>query len=210
MTEHLTVVDHPLVQHKLTLMRDKNTSTASFRQLLREISLLLAYEVTRELPMTTRRIETPLCEMDAPMIEGKKLALVSILRAGNGLLDGILELIPAARVGFVGLYRDPETLKPVQYYFKVPTQLEDRIVIVVDPMLATGNSSAAAVDLLKKSGATNIRFLCLLAAPEGVRRLQEAHPDVPIVTAAVDDHLNDHGYIVPGLGDAGDRMFGTK
>ncbi len=210
MTEHLTVVDHPLVQHKLTLMRDKNTSTASFRQLLREISLLLAYEVTRELPMTTRRIETPLCEMDAPMIEGKKLALVSILRAGNGLLDGILELIPAARVGFVGLYRDPETLKPVQYYFKVPTQLEDRIVIVVDPMLATGNSSAAAVDLLKKSGATNIRFLCLLAAPEGARRMQEAHPDVPIVTAAVDDHLNDHGYIVPGLGDAGDRMFGTK
>ncbi len=207
---HVTVVDHPLVQHKLTLMREKDTSTASFRQLLREISLLLAYEVTRELPMTTKRIETPLQEMDAPMIEGKKLALVSILRAGNGLLDGILELIPAARVGFIGLYRDHETLQPVQYYFKVPTQLEDRIVIVVDPMLATGNSSAAAVDLLKKAGATNIRFLCLLAAPEGIRRMQEAHPDVPIVTAAIDSHLNEHGYIVPGLGDAGDRMFGTK
>lgn len=210
MLDHLTVVSHPLVQHKLTLMREKDTSTASFRQLLREISLLLAYEVTRELPMTTKRIETPLCEMDAPMIEGKKLALVSILRAGNGLLDGILELIPAARVGFVGLYRDPETLEPVQYYCKLPEQLEDRVCIVVDPMLATGNSSAAAVDLLKKSGARNIRFLCLLAAPEGIKRMHEAHPDVPIVTASVDSHLNDHGYIVPGLGDAGDRMFGTK
>jgi uracil phosphoribosyltransferase len=207
---YVTVVEHPLVQHKLTLMREKDTSTASFRQLLREISLLLAYEVTRELPMTVRRIETPLCEMDAPIIEGKKLALVSILRAGNGLLDGILELIPAARVGFVGLYRDHETLQPVQYYFKVPTQLEDRILIVVDPMLATGNSSVAAVDLLKKAGATNIRFLCLLAAPEGIERMREAHPDVPIVTAAIDSHLNENGYIVPGLGDAGDRMYGTK
>ena len=206
----LTVVDHPLVQHKLTLMREHDTSTASFRRLLREISLLLAYEVTRTLPMTTKRIATPLTEMDAPTIEGKKLALISILRAGNGLLDGILDLIPAARVGFVGLYRDPETLQPVQYYFKVPGQLEDRISIVVDPMLATGNSSAAAVDLLKKAGAKDIRFLCLLAAPEGIKRMQEAHPDVPIVTAAIDDHLNDHGYIVPGLGDAGDRMFGTK
>ncbi len=206
----LTVVDHPLVQHKLTIMREKDTSTRSFRQLLREISLLLAYEVTRELPMTTKRIETPLCEMDAPMIEGKKLALVSILRAGNGLLDGILELVPAARVGFIGLYRDPQTLRPVQYYCKVPTQLEDRISIVVDPMLATGNSSAAAVDLLKERGATAIRFLCLLAAPEGLKRMAEAHPDVPVVTAAVDSHLNDHGYIVPGLGDAGDRMYGTK
>lgn len=210
MTDHLTHVTHPLVQHKLTLMRDKNTSTGQFRQLLREISQLLAYEVTRGLPMTTRSIETPMQQMDAPVIDGKKLALVSILRAGNGLLDGILELIPSARVGFVGLYRDEETLQPVQYYFKVPTELEDRLVIAVDPMLATGNSSVAAINLLKKAGAKNIRFVCLLAAPEGITRMKEAHPDVPIVTAAVDSHLNDHGYIVPGLGDAGDRMFGTK
>ncbi|WP_299784760.1 uracil phosphoribosyltransferase [uncultured Marivita sp.] len=210
MTDHLTIVDHPLVQHKLSLMREKDTSTKSFRQLLREISHLLAYEVTRNLPLTTKRIETPLCEMDAPVIDGKKLALISILRAGNGLLDGILELIPAARVGFVGLYRDEETLKPVQYYFKVPTQLEERVTIVVDPMLATGNSSAAAIDLVKDAGAKNIIFLCLLAAPEGVARMKEAHPDVPIVTASLDSHLNELGYIVPGLGDAGDRMFGTK
>jgi uracil phosphoribosyltransferase len=210
MLEHLTVVSHPLVQHKLSIMRDKETSTAGFRRLLREISLLLAYEVTRDLDMTTTRIETPLEPMDAPTLDGKKLALISILRAGNGLLDGILELIPAARVGFVGLYRDPATLQPVQYYCKLPDHLEDRISIVVDPMLATGNSSAAAVSLLKAAGAKNIRFLCLLAAPEGIARMQEAHPDVPIVTAAVDSHLNDHGYIVPGLGDAGDRMFGTK
>ncbi|GGH53007.1 uracil phosphoribosyltransferase [Frigidibacter albus] len=210
MLEHLTVVRHPLVQHKLTLMRDKTTSTAGFRRLLREISLLLAYEVTRELDMTTCTIETPLEPMEAPILDGKKLALISILRAGNGLLDGILELVPAARVGFIGLYRDPETLKPVQYYSKVPAELEDRMVIVVDPMLATGNSSVAAIDLLKQAGAKNLRFLCLLAAPEGVARMKEAHPDVPIVTAAVDSHLNDHGYIVPGLGDAGDRMFGTK
>jgi uracil phosphoribosyltransferase len=210
MRDHLTIVSHPLVQHKLSLMRDKDTSTASFRRLLREISLLLAYEITRNLDMTTRRIETPVEAMDAPILEGKKLALISILRAGNGLLDGILELVPAARVGFVGLYRDPETLKPVQYYCKVPDALESRMTIVVDPMLATGNSSVAAIDLLKAQGATNIRFLCLLAAPEGVARMQEAHPDVPIVTAALDSHLNDHGYIVPGLGDAGDRMFGTK
>jgi uracil phosphoribosyltransferase len=191
-------------------MRDKDTSTASFRRLLREISLLLAYEITRELDMTTTRIETPLEWMDAPVLEGKKLALISILRAGNGLLDGILELIPAARVGFVGLYRDPETLQPVQYYCKVPDALESRMTIVVDPMLATGNSSVAAIDLLKEQGATNIRFLCLLAAPEGVARMKGAHPDVPVVTAALDSHLNDQGYIVPGLGDAGDRMFGTK
>ena len=210
MKQHLTVVDHPLVQHKLTLMREKDNSTASFRQLLREISLLLAYEVTHELPVTTKRIETPMCEMDAPVIEGKKLVLVSILRAGNGLLDGILELIPAARVGFVGLYRDEETLEPVEYYFKVPTHLEDRLTIAVDPMLATGNSSVAAIQKLKDAGAKDIRFLCLLAAPEGVQRMKEAHPDVPIVTAALDSHLNEKGYIVPGLGDAGDRMFGTK
>ncbi|MAQ86501.1 uracil phosphoribosyltransferase [Psychromarinibacter halotolerans] len=210
MYDHLTVVKHPLVQHKLTIMRKQDTSTASFRRLLREISHLLAYEVTREMPMTTETIDTPLCKMEAPVIEGKKMALVSILRAGNGLLDGVLELIPAARVGFVGLYRDEETLQPVQYYFKVPDNLGERLTIAVDPMLATGNSSAAAIDLLKEAGAKDIRFLCLLAAPEGVARMKEAHPDVPIITAALDDHLNEKGYIVPGLGDAGDRMFGTK
>ena len=210
MTDNLTVVTHPLVQHKLSLMRDKSAPTPLFRQLLREISQLLAYEITRELALTTKRVYTPLEPMDAPVLDGKKLALVSILRAGNGLLDGVLELIPGARVGFVGLYRDEETLKPVQYYFKVPDTLEDRLVIAVDPMLATGNSSVAAIDLLKRSGAKNIRFMCLLAAPEGVKRMQEAHPDVQIVTAALDSHLNAKGYIVPGLGDAGDRMFGTK
>src|SRR6056297_486376 len=210
MSDMLTVVDHPLVKHKLTLMREKTTSTASFRRLLREISLLLAYEVTRDLPMTTRRIETPMCDMDAPVIEGKKLALVSILRAGKGLMDGILELIPAARVGFVGLYRDEETLQPVQYYNKLPERMNERVAIVVDPMLATGNSSAAAVQLVKDAGARDIRFLCLLAAPEGVRRMAEAHPDVPVITAALDEKLNEKGYIMPGLGDAGDRMYGTK
>ena len=212
MTEHLTIVDHPLVSHKLSLMRDRDTSTKSFRQLLREISHLLAYEVTRSLPMTTQRIETPLETMDAPVIQGKKLALVSILRAGNGLLDGILDLIPNARVGFVGLYRDPETLQPVKYYFKVPDALQDRLTIVVDPMLATGNSSAAAIDMLKEAGATNIRFLCLLAAPEGVARMKAAHPDVPIVTAALDSHLNEvtatnYGC---GPGNAGDRNVRHK
>lgn len=210
MNQHLTVVTHPLVQHKLTIMREKDTSTAVFRQLLREISQLLAYEVTHEMPMTTKTVETPLREMEAPVLAGRKLALISILRAGNGLLDGMLELIPSARVGFVGLYRDEKTLKPVQYYYKVPDNLNERLVIVVDPMLATGNSSATAIDLLKQSGARDIRFLCLLAAPEGVARMKEAHPDVPIVTAALDERLNDVGYILPGLGDAGDRMFGTK
>ncbi|MCB1368084.1 MAG: uracil phosphoribosyltransferase [Rhodobacteraceae bacterium] len=208
--DNLTIVDHPLVQHKLTLMREKDTSTAGFRQLLREISMLLAYEVTRDLPMTMKNIETPLMEMDSPVLKGKKLALISILRAGNGLLDGVLELIPSARVGFVGLYRDHKTLQPVQYYFKVPEGLGNRRVIAVDPMLATGNSSVAAIDLLKAAGATDIRFLCLLAAPEGVKRMAEAHPDVPVVTAALDEKLNELGYILPGLGDAGDRMFGTK
>ena len=208
--QHLTVIDHPLVQHKLTLMRQKEVSTAGFRRLLREISLLLAYEVTRELELANVRIETPLCPMDAPMLEGKKLALISILRAGNGLLDGILELIPSARVGFVGLYRDPATLQPVEYYCKVPNLLDQRMTIVVDPMLATGNSSVAAIDMLKERGARNLRFLCLLAAPEGVARMREAHPDVPVFTAALDQRLDGHGYIVPGLGDAGDRMFGTK
>ena len=206
----LTVVDHPLVQHKLTLMRDKSTPTNQFRQLLREISHLIAYEVTRNLPLEDRTIETPMTTMQAPVLAGKKLALVSILRAGNGLLDGVLELIPSARVGFVGLYCDEKTLKPVQYYFKVPDELEHRVVIAVDPMLATGNSSVAAIDLLKKAGAQDIKFLCLLASPEGIVRMQEAHPDVDIVTAAVDEKLSDIGYILPGLGDAGDRMFGTK
>ncbi len=210
MKDHLTIVKHPLVQHKLSLMRDKTAATPLFRQLLREISQLLAYEITRELTLTTERIETPLEAMDAPVLAGKKMALVSILRAGNGLLDGVLELIPGARVGFVGLYRDEDTLQPVQYYFKAPDALEDRLIIAVDPMLATGNSSAAAIDLLKNAGAKNIRFMCLLAAPEGVKRMKDAHPDVPIVTAALDSHLNEKGYIVPGLGDAGDRMFGTK
>lgn len=210
MSHMVTVVAHPLVQHKLSLMRDKDCSTSKFRELLREISHLLAYEVTRELPLVDRTIETPLTTMQAPVLEGKKLALVSILRAGNGLLDGVLDLIPSARVGFVGLYRDEETLQPVQYYFKVPAGLAERKVIVVDPMLATGNSSVAAIDLLKSEGASDISFLCLLAAPEGIERMQAAHPDVQVVTAAVDEQLNEVGYIVPGLGDAGDRMYGTR
>ncbi len=209
MKKNLTIIDHPLVQHKLTLMRKKETPTSSFRQLLWEISMLLAYEVTRDLPISDTSIETPLCRTKSPILTGKKLALVSIMRAGNGLLDGILELIPAARVGFVGLYRDEKTLEPVEYYCKVPEQLEDRLVIAVDPMLATGNSSVAAIDRLKEAGAKELRLLCLLAAPEGVARVGEAHPEVPIFTAALDDHLNEQGYIVPGLGDAGDRMFGT-
>ncbi len=207
---HLTIVDHPLVQHKLSIARDKATSTYGFRQLLREISLLLGYEVLRDLPLSTRMIETPLEEMEAPTLAGKKLVLVSILRAGNGLLDGMLELAPSARVGFVGLYRDPKTLEAVQYYLKVPADLGERPVIAVDPMLATGNSSVAAIDRLKEAGAKDIRFACLLAAPEGVARMKEAHPDVRIFTAALDQRLNEKAYILPGLGDAGDRMFGTK
>ena len=206
----VTVVEHPLVQHKLTLMRRKQTSSAEFRRLLQEISLLLAYEVTRDLKLTEVEIETPLETMWAPKLEGKKLVLISILRAGNGLLEGMLDLIPSARVGHIGLYRDPKTLEPVEYYFKVPDNLENRLVIVVDPMLATGNSAAAAVTRIKKAGATNLKFTCLLAAPEGIEALSSAHPDVPIFTAAVDERLNDHGYIMPGLGDAGDRIYGTK
>ena len=209
-SDRLNIVTHPLIQHKLTEMRRKDTPTNHFRQLLREISLLLAYEVTRELPLSNVKIETPLMETEAPSLDGKKLALVSILRAGNGLLDGVLDLIPSARVGFVGLYRDEKTLKPIQYYYKVPGSLSDRLVIVVDPMLATGNSASAAIDLLKKTGAKNIKFLCLLAAPEGVETLQKNHTDVEITTAALDVKLNDIGYILPGLGDAGDRMYGTK
>jgi len=204
------VIDHPLVQHKLTIMRDKNTSTASFRRLLREISLLLCYEVTRDLELTTRTIETPLATIEAPTLEGKKLVFASVLRAGNGLLDGMLDLVPAARVAHIGLYRDHETLEAVEYFFKAPSDLADRLVIVVDPMLATANSSIAAVERLKGRGATNIRFLCLLAAPEGLERFEKAHPDVPVFTAAIDERLDENGYIVPGLGDAGDRMYGTK
>ncbi len=207
---NVTVVGHPLVQHTLTLMRRKETPSSEFRLLLREIALLLAYEVTRDLPLTVRPIETPLAEMDAPALAGKKLCIVSILRAGNGILEGILDLIPSARVGHIGLYRNPETLEAVEYYFKVPHDIADRPVIVVDPMLATGHSATAAISRLKDRGAANIRYVCLLAAPEGVRALGEAHPDVPIFTAAIDSHLNDHGYIVPGLGDAGDRIYGTK
>jgi uracil phosphoribosyltransferase len=210
MTENVTVVEHPLVQHKLALMRRKETSTAEFRQLLREIAVLLGYEVTRDLPLTTEEIETPMTKMNAPRLEGKKLVLISILRAGNGLLEGMLDLVPSARVGHVGLYRDPETLVAVEYYFKVPQDLSDRLVITVDPMLATGNSATAALSRIKEEGARNIKFVCLLAAPEGIKTLREAHPDVPIYTAAIDDHLDDHGYIVPGLGDAGDRLYGTK
>ncbi|GHD15990.1 uracil phosphoribosyltransferase [Tianweitania populi] len=206
----VTVVDHPLVQHKLTIMRSKETSTASFRRLLREISLLLCYEVTRDLELTTKTIDTPMQEMEAPTLEGKKLVFASVLRAGNGLLDGMLDLVPAARVAHVGLYRDHETLEAVEYFFKAPSDLENRLVIVVDPMLATANSAVAAIDKLKERGATNLRFVCLLAAPEGVERFTKAHPDVPVFTAAIDEKLNEKGYIVPGLGDAGDRLYGTK
>lgn len=210
MADNVTVVQHPLVQHKLTLMRRKETASADFRRLLREIANLMTYEATRDLPVEVETIETPLCEMEAPVIEGKKLVAISILRAGNGLLDGILDLVPSARVGHIGLYRDPDTLEAVEYYFKVPDDMEDRDVIVVDPMLATGHSSAAALDRIKVLRPRSILFMCLLAAPEGVAYLAEHHPDVHILTAALDSHLNDHGYIVPGLGDAGDRIFGTK
>jgi uracil phosphoribosyltransferase len=204
------VIDHPLVQHKLTIMRNKDTSTASFRRLLREISTLLCYEVTRNLALTEVEIETPLQTMTAPTLEGKKLVFASVLRAGNGLLEGMLDLVPAARVAHIGIYRDHETLQPVEYYFKAPADLSDRVVIVVDPMLATGNSSIAAVTKLKERGARDVRFVCLLAAPEGIKHFTETHPDVPVFTAAIDSHLNEKGYIVPGLGDAGDRMYGTK
>jgi uracil phosphoribosyltransferase len=208
--DSVTVISHPLVQHKLTIMRKKETSTAGFRRLLREISTLLCYEVTRDLELTMETIETPLATIEAPVLEGKKLVFASILRAGNGLLEGMLDLVPSARVAHVGVYRDHDTLQAIEYYFKAPEDVGDRLVIVVDPMLATGNSSIAAIDKLKERGAHNIRFLCLLAAPEGIRNFHAVHPDVPIFTAAIDDHLNDKGYIVPGLGDAGDRMYGTK
>lgn len=210
MSGTLNLVDHPLILHKLSLMRAKDTPSAVFRQLLREISFLLAYEVLRDLPTTTKTIQTPMSEMEAPVLAGKKLVLVSILRAGNGLLDGMLDLVPSARVGHIGLYREPETLTAVEYYLKLPENMAERRVIAVDPMLATANSASAALSRLKEAGAKDIKFVCLLAAPEGVTALSEAHPDVPVFAAAVDSHLNDHGYIVPGLGDAGDRMYGTK
>ncbi len=206
----IIVVDHPLVQHKLTLMRRSKTATADFRRLVREVALLLCYEITRNLPLETIEIQTPLETMQASRLAGKKLCLISILRAGNGLLDGMLDLVPSARVGHVGLYRNPTTLEPVEYYYKVPEDLAERPVVLVDPMLATANSAVAAIERIKRDGATDIKFCCLLAAPEGIRRLTEAHPDVPVFTAAIDRELNDHGYILPGLGDAGDRIYGTK
>mgnify|MGYP000097235300 FL=1 len=205
-----TIVTHPLIQHKLSIMRDVATPTAKFRQLLREISLLLAYEVCRDLETEEVEITTPLEVAKMPKLEGKKLCFISILRAGNGLLDGMLDLVPSARVGHVGLYRDPKTLAPVEYYLKLPDKLDERLCVVVDPMLATGNSAAAGVQRIKDAGAKRIKFVCLLAAPEGVAAFSKQHPDVPVVTAAIDRELNDHAYIVPGLGDAGDRMYGTK
>jgi len=204
------VVDHPMIQHKLTLMRNKNTSTRTFRELVNEVAMLLGYEVTRDLELDKLTIDTPMETMDAPVIKGKKLCFVSILRAGNGLLDGLLQLLPSARVGHVGLYRDPKSLQAVEYYYKVPVDIGERLTIVVDPMLATANSAIAAVERLKEGGARNMKFVCLLAAPEGVEAFNKAHPDVPLFTAAVDRQLNDHGYILPGLGDAGDRIYGTK
>lgn len=207
----VTIIDHPLIQHKLTLMRQTDTSTAKFRNLLREIGILLAYEVTRDLPIKYVDIKTPLSSMSAPMLAPeKKMVIVSIMRAGQGILDGILELIPSARVGHIGLYRDPTTLMAVEYYFKMPHDIEQRDVLIVDPMLATGNSAVAAVDRLKEINPLSMKFLCLLAAPEGIAHFHEQHPDVPIYTAAIDEYLDEHGYIIPGLGDAGDRLYGTK
>ncbi len=208
--KNVTVVDHPLVQHKLSLLRRQKTSTAVFRRLVREISLLLGYELTRDLELEYRMIDTPLTAMRAPFLSGKKIALISILRAGNGLLEGMIDLMPSARVGHVGLYRDPDTLIAMEYYFKVPDDLSNRPVIMLDPMLATANSSVAAVQRVKEAQARNIKMCCLLAAPEGIEAFQAAHPDVPVYTAAIDEKLNDHAYIVPGLGDAGDRLYGTK
>ncbi|PZO13673.1 MAG: uracil phosphoribosyltransferase [Burkholderiales bacterium] len=210
MSRDVHVIDHPLVQHKLTLMRRKDTSTKSFRELVHELSALLAYEITRDIPMQEIEIETPLEKMTSRVIDGKKVVLASILRAGNGFLDGMLQVIPGARVGHIGLYRDPATLKAVEYYFKMPQDMHERDVIVLDPMLATGNSAVAAVDRLKKTGPRSIRFVCLVTCPEGIKTFHDAHPDVPVYTPAVDRGLNEHGYIVPGLGDAGDRIFGTK
>ena len=210
MAGQVHLIDHPLVQHKLSLMRMKSTSTSAFRNLLGELSMLMAYEVTRDMPTHPVSIETPMARMDAPILDGKKIVLISIMRAGTGILDGMLRLIPSARVGHVGLYRDPRTLEAVEYYFKVPKEMAGRDAIVVDPMLATGNSAVAAVDRVRDTHPRSIKFVCLLTCPEGLANLHAHHPDVPVYTAAIDDHLNDHGYIVPGLGDAGDRLFGTK
>jgi uracil phosphoribosyltransferase len=207
---NVTIADHPLVQHKLTQMRRKETPSDVFRRYLREIAMLLAYEALRDQPIERVEIETPLTRMKAPQLAGKRVCFVSILRAGNGLLDGMLEILPSARVGHIGLYRDPRTLAAVEYYCKLPEDIADREAIVLDPMLATGHSAAAAVTRTKELGARSVRYVCLLAAPEGVKEMNDVHPDVPIITAAVDSHLNDHGYIVPGLGDAGDRLYGTK
>ena len=211
MSKHnVTIVSHPLVQHKLTYMRMESTPSAEFRRLLREVSMLLAYEVTRDLPLTNIEVKSPLVTCQSPVIEGKKIVLISILRAGNGILDGMLELIPSARVGHIGLYRDPHTLRPVEYYFKVPPDIAERDVIVVDPMLATGNSAAAAISRIKSVKPHSIKFVCLIASPEGIDLFCDEHPDVPVFTASVDEKLDEHGYIVPGLGDAGDRIYGTK
>ena len=210
MTPNVHHITHPLVQHKLTLMRNKEASSTTFRTLLGELAMLMAYEVTRDMPVQMVETHTPLETMQSPMIDGKKLVFASILRAGNGMLDGLLRVVPNARVGHVGLYRDPQTLQAVEYYYKMPADMAERDVIAVDPMLATGHSAVAAIDKLKAAGPRSIKFLCLLAAPEGIATLQAAHPDVPIYTASIDRELNDHGYILPGLGDAGDRIFGTK
>ncbi len=208
--QNVITVAHPLVQHKLTLMRDKTTSTKGFRQLLREIATLLCYEVTRDLPLDAIRIETPMMPMQAPILAGKKLVFAPILRAGMGLVEGMLDLVPSARVAHIGLYRDPVSLTAVEYYFKAPSNLSERLVIVIDPMLATGNTAVAAVDRLKEHGATELRFVSLLATPAGIANLHAHHPEVPVWTAAIDEQLNDHGYILPGLGDAGDRLYGTR
>jgi len=210
MSGRVQVIEHPLIQHKLSLMRRKGTSTSNFRNLLQEIAMLLGYEVTRDLPLCHEPIETPLAPMKAPFLKGKKVVLITVLRAGSGILDGMLRILPSARVGHIGLFRHPETLQPVEYYYKAPKDLSDRQVIVVDPMLATGNSAAAAVARIKQDGARTIKFACLLAAPEGIERLHRDHPDVVIYTPAIDERLNEKGYIMPGLGDAGDRLYGTK